>query len=308
VLPDRVSVLATDIPWAWPPGRPDDPHMNALEIKSIDGTAPHGHGVVWMNVPYAEASGHALHLQIVWPPIEDWFTPSQYPAVVFVQGSGWGKQELGQWLLALAEFARRGYVVAIVEHRPSDVAPFPAQVEDVRSAVRFLRESAEQYRIDADRIALWGDSSGGHLAVLTMVTDGVAGAPGVHDDEPLGVRAVVDFYGPSDLSLMPEDPACVQLLGGIDPRQHPEAAAPAAASTHIRPATEHALPPFLVMHGSDDEVVPFKQSVVLGDALVAAGHRIELYRLDGASHGAGAFFSAPVMDIVDQFLKENLEQ
>ncbi|MFI2363032.1 alpha/beta hydrolase family protein [Promicromonospora sp. NPDC019610] len=63
-----------------------------------------------------------------------------------------------------------------------------------------------------------------------------------------------------------------------------------------------------IMRGSDDEVVPFEQSVVLGDALVAAGHRIEFYRLEGAGHGAGAFFGEPVMDIVDQFLKENLEQ
>jgi acetyl esterase/lipase len=282
--------------------------MNQLDIRNIDGTAPHGHGVVWMNVPYTDASERGLHLQVVWPPIEDWFAPSTYPAVVFVQGSGWGKQELGQWLLALAEFARRGYVVAIVEHRPSDVAPFPAQVEDVRAAVRFLREHAEQYRVDTDRIALWGDSSGGHLAVLTMVTDGVAGAPGVHDDEPLGLGAVVDFYGPSDLALMPEDPACVELLGGVDPRQHPDVAVPAAAATHVRPSSEQTLPPLLVMHGSDDDVVPFEQSVVLGDALVAVGHRIELYKLDGAGHGAGAFFSEPVMDIVDRFLKESLDR
>ncbi len=281
--------------------------MNPLEIKNIDGTAPHGHGVVWMNVPYAEASGRPLRLQVVWPPMPDWSSPVTYPTVVFVQGSGWGEQMLGQWLLALAEFARRGYVVAIVEHRPSDVAPFPAQVEDLRSAVRFLRENAGRYRVDADRIAVWGDSSGGHLVVLAMVTDGVAGAPGVHDDEPLGVRAVIDFYGPSDLSLMPEDPACSQLLGGVDPRQHADVAAPAAAATHIRPATEQALPPLLVMHGSDDDVVPFDQSVVLGDALVAAGHRIELYRLDGAGHGGGAFFREPVMDIVDRFLRESFE-
>nr|WP_143762024.1 alpha/beta hydrolase [Isoptericola variabilis] len=281
--------------------------MNTLEIRTIDGTAPHGHGVVWMNVPYAEASGRSLRLQVVWPPIEDWFAPVTFPTVVFVQGSGWREQMLGQWLLAMAEFARRGYVVAIVEHRPSDVAPFPAQVEDVRSAVRFLRANSGQYRVDPDRIALWGDSSGGHLVVLAMVTDGVPGALGRHDDEPLGVRAVVDFYGPGDLSLMPEDPACDDLLGGIDPREHPDVAAPAAAATHIRPAAEQELPPLLVLHGSDDDVVPFEQSVVLGDAMTEAGHRIELYRLEGAGHGAGAFFGEPVMDIVDRFLRESFQ-
>ena len=279
--------------------------MTSLDIKHLDGTAPHQHGVVWMNVPYTRASGQTLNLQIIWPPIENWFSATRYPTIVFVQGSGWAKQELGQWLLALAEFAKRGYVVAVIEHRPSDVAPFPAQIEDLRSAVQFVRENSDRYKVDVDRMAVWGDSSGGHVAVLGMVTDGVVGAPGVHDDESWGVRAVVDFYGPSDLALMPEDPACVAVLGGIDPRQHPDAAVPAAAATYISP--ERPLPPLLVMHGTDDDVVPFEQSVVLGEAMSAAGHRMDLYQLDNAGHGAGAFFSEPVMDIVDRFLKESLD-
>lgn len=278
-----------------------------MEITSLDGSAAHDHGVVWMNVPYAEASGATLRLQVVWPPIPDWFSADRYPTIVFVQGAGWRRQELGQWLVALSQFARRGYVVAVVEHRPSDVAPFPAQVEDVRAAVLYLRENAERFRVDVDRLALWGDSSGGHLVALTAVTDGVPGAPGVHDAEPLGVRAVVDFYGPSDLALMPEDEACDLLLGGHDPKQHPELAAPAAAATHIRPATERALPPFLLMHGSDDVVVPFEQSVVLGEALTEAGHAVDLYRLEGAGHGAGAFFREPVLDLVDEFLRTSLD-
>lgn len=281
--------------------------MTSLDITRLDGTAPHGHGVVWMNVPYTEASGQTLHLQIIWPPIDNWFDATRYPTIVFVQGSGWATQELGQWLLALGEFARRGYVVAIVEYRPSDVAPFPAQVEDVRSAVQFLRGNADRYKVDVDRIAVWGDSSGGHVALLAMVTDGVAGAPGVGDDQPWGVRAVVDFYGPTDLALMPHDEACVAVLGGIDPREHPQAAALAAATTYVRPATEQTLPPLLVMHGTDDEIVPFEQSVVLGEAMAAAGHRMDLYQLDGAGHGAGAFFSVPVMEIVDRFLRETLD-
>lgn len=280
--------------------------MAPLEITHLDGTAPHGHGVVWMNVPYAEASGQRLHLQFVWPPIPDWSSTARYPTVVFVQGSGWGRQELGQWLLALGEFARRGYVVAVVEHRPSDVAPFPAQVEDLRDAVRFLRAHADRFRVDVDRVAVWGDSSGGHVALLAMVTDGVAGAPGVRDDGSWGVRAVVDFYGPTDLALMPPDEACVAVLGGVDPLEHPEAAVPAAATTYVRPATERPLPPLLMMHGADDEVVPFEQSVVLAEVMVTAGHRVELYRLDGAGHGAGAFFSEPVLDVVDEFLRDCL--
>ncbi|MDF1487875.1 alpha/beta hydrolase [Tessaracoccus caeni] len=281
--------------------------MSPVEIKTLDGSAEHEHGVVWLNVPYARPSGDPLRLQVVWPPIPDWFSDTRYPTIAFIQGSGWRWQQLGQWLVALSQFARRGYVVAIVEHRPTEIAPFPAQIEDVRAAVRFLHENAEQFRVDVDRIALWGDSSGGHLAALAAITDGTADAPGVHDVEPLGIGAVVSFYGPSDIARMPDDDACDDLLGGFDPKQHPELAASATASTYIRPATEGPLPPFLLMHGSEDPGVPFEQSAILGQALVDAGHEAELYRLEGAGHGAGAFFSGPVLDIVDDFLRKHLD-
>ncbi|MFC0673804.1 alpha/beta hydrolase fold domain-containing protein [Brachybacterium hainanense] len=237
----------------------------------------------------------------------DWFSTTRYPTVVFVQGSGWRRQELGQRLVPLSQFARRGYVIAIVEHRPSAVAPFPAQLDDARAAVHVLREKAEHYRVDPSRIALWGDSSGGHLVALAAVTDGADDSPGAYADTPLDVRAVVDVYGPSDLARMPEDDACTELLGGVDPVQHPEHAAPAAPVTYIRSAAERSLPPFLLLHGSDDVVVPFEQSVTLGDALAEAGHDVELYRLEGAGHGAGAFFRDPVLDLIDRFLTTHLD-
>lgn len=216
----------------------------------------------------------------------------RFPTIVFVQGAGWGRQDLGQWMLALAEFARRGYVVAIVQHRPSEVAPFPAALDDVRAAAEFLRAEADRFRVDTDRMALWGDSSGGHLVLLAALAGG--GTP--------AIRAVVDFYGPTDLSRMPEDPAVDALLRGVDPRVNPEAAHDANPIAFVEPAAERPLPPLLVVHGSDDDVVPFEQSALLCDVLTVAGHHPQFYRLEGAGHGTGAFFARPMLDIVDRFL------
>jgi acetyl esterase/lipase len=281
--------------------------MDAPDIRTIDGSAPHEHGLAWLDVPYADKDGRSLRLQVIWPPIADWSAPTRFPTVVFVQGSGWQEQMLGQWLLALAEFARRGYVVAIVEHRPSTDAPFPAQVKDLRTAVRFLRDHAERYRVDTERIVLWGDSSGGHIVVLAALTDGDPAFTDEADAAPLGVRAVVTYYGPSDIGLMADDPACSLLIGGADVRTNPELTAPTVAMNHIRPASEAGtLPPLLILHGDQDEVVPLEQGLLLHDSLRQAGHPVQTFVLKGAAHGAGAFWTHETLDLVDQFLRDSV--
>lgn len=277
---------------------------SAPGMRVIDGSAPHSHGVVWLDVPYARESGRDLRLQIVWPPMPDWDGLRMYPAVVFVQGSGWDEQQLGQWLSPLIDFAVRGYVVAIVEYRPSEVAPFPAQIADARTAVRYLRAHAAQHKIDPNRMALWGDSSGAHTALM------------VHLADDLGLAACVDYYGPTDLIRMNDEPSAFdhlaadgnegRLLGGVDLRARPDRAEP--ANVVARVPSDRAVPPVLIMHGSKDRVVPFAQSVYLYEALVAAGQPVEFYQLQGADHGSGAFWTSDTLDIVDRFLSDAFER
>lgn len=276
-------------------------------ITTIDGTAAHEHGVVWLDVEYAEKGGRPLRLHVVWPPIMDWSSPTVYPTVVFVQGSGWRKQELGQYLLTLADFARRGYVVALVEYRASAEATFPAQVKDLRTAVGFLRDNAGQYRVDAERIVLWGDSSGGHTVVLAALTEGDP----AYADEPaptaIDTRAVITFYGPSDITRMADDDACKELIGA-DVRENPGLVAPTVASNHVRPAdVAGQLPPTLILHGDQDDVIPLEQGVLLHDALRDAGHPVEMYVLQGAGHGGGGFWTRDTLDMVDRFLRDSLD-
>jgi acetyl esterase/lipase len=274
-----------------------------------------------LGVPYATKSGQELHLQIILPPMPpleppDFLPAARYPLVVYVQGSAWLKQELGLSLPGLVEVARRGYVVAIVEYRPSTVAPFPAQVRDVATAIRFLRREAGRFGIDVSRIALWGDSSGGHTTLLTYLTEGDQGFSDEPLDqaEPLGIGCFVDYYGPTDIGRMQEEPSIQDhggadspeglLIGGVVLAEHPELVAPTVALNHLRAG--QALKPLLMIHGSKDRIVPFGQSVRLHQALVAAGQLVEFYQLAGADHGGAPFWTDQVLDLVDEFIRRHL--
>lgn len=280
------------------------------------------YGEAWLDVEYARKSGRALHVQLLLPamPVPD--SPLAhdtgdplFPLLVFVQGSAWQEQVLGQALPALSEFSSRGYVVAIVEYRLSGVASFPAQVRDVRTAVRFLQDNAARFHVDPGRIAMWGDSSGAHTAVLTVLTEH---DPEYRDeqaqDTTLGVSCVVDYYGPSDIRTMNEEPSIQDhvgptspeglLIGGFDVLDRPDLAAPTVIASHV--TAERAVPPVLIVHGSKDRVVPFGQSVLLYEALNDAGHQVQLVQLHGADHGGPPFWQSDVLDMVHDFICSNL--
>jgi acetyl esterase/lipase len=260
-----------------------------------------------VGIPYAQKSGRTLHLAVVAPP---WSTET-FPLVVFVQGSAWREQQVGARIPTLAAVAERGFVVAFVEYRPSSVAGFPAQVRDVRTALRYLQEHAADLHIEPGPIALWGDSSGGHTAVLTALTTDDP----YFSDEPVDapapeIYAVVDYYGPTDISRMNEEPSVQdhrapdspegELIGGVDVLDNPELANRTVLMTHIGEGRD--LPPFLVIHGSRDRLVPFGQSVLLVEALRDAGQDVTFYKIAGADHGDPSFWKPATLDLVVDFI------
>lgn len=237
-----------------------------------------------------------------------------WPLVVWVHGGGWrtGDRRLLPGTIAPLRFfervQRRGYAVASVDYRLSAEARFPAQLHDVKAAIRWLRAHAAPLGLDAGRFALWGESAGGHLAALAGLTAGDAALEG--DVGLTGVssaaHAVVDWYGVSDILAMggrsPDSPTA-QLLG----------APPAEVrdlATQASP-TEHAhgdAPPFLCMHGTDDKVVPYSQSEHLAALLHAYGARCDLYPVRGADHiFEGAPDVAALIDASIDFLDDVLK-
>ena len=267
-----------------------------------------------IGVPYAEKSGRTLHLALVLPPDAAPWSTEKYPLVVFVQGSAWREQQVGARIPTLAAVAERGYVMAFVEYRPSSLAPFPAQVRDVRTALRFLQEHAAEYHIAPGPIALWGDSSGAHTAVLTALTRDDPYFSDEPADAPVPeIHAVVDYYGPTDISRMNEESSTQdhrapdspegQLIGGLDVLDNPELAHGTVLMTHIGEGVE--LPPFLVIHGSKDRLVPFGQSVMLVEALREAGQNVTFYKLAAADHGDPSFWKPATLDLVVDFIERN---
>lgn len=146
------------VPAAWV--EPEDfpaVQLSTPTMRTIDAVDEPRFGVVRLDVEYTVKDGVARHLQILMPPRHrPWpdTADDRYPTILYVQGSAFHEQDLGNELGNLAGFARRGHVIAIVQYRGSDIAPFPARAKDAKTAVRWLREHAAEYHVDVDRMAM----------------------------------------------------------------------------------------------------------------------------------------------------------
>ena len=216
------------------------------------------------------------------------------PLVIYIHGGGWVSGHTRQagaisdFPGLLARLAGEGFVVASVEYRLSDEAPFPAQVQDVRAALRFLKANAARYGIDPARVGLWGGSAGGHLAALTALSCGVGALDAPGTKAPAGsecVQAAVTWYGVFDVSALVAarpggaDGAIAKLLGCAGPCPADKLAA-ASPVTYI----DAQDPPMLLIHGTDDQTVPVAQTHIAEAKLRAAGVPVQTIYIPGADH------------------------
>jgi acetyl esterase/lipase len=235
------------------------------------------------------------------------------PALLYVHGGGWTKGDKASGWREIWELVNRGYLVAAVNYRLAPEYKFPAQIEDVKCAVRFLRANAQSYGLESARIGAWGGSAGGHLVSLLGVTDASAGfeGSGGHSDQSSRVQAVVDMFGPSDLT---------QTFSGANPRILGQVFGARDAGSEIlkraSPVTHVSSddPPFLILHGEKDRLVPVTQSLKLYDRLRAADVPATLVIVKNARHGfapAGGAISpsrAQITEMVANFFDQNLKQ
>jgi acetyl esterase/lipase len=242
-----------------------------------------------MTVPYATVGGHELLLDITRPPAAPGTT---HPAVIYVHGGGWHSGERAGSPNFLLHDA--GYVTASIDYRLTGVASFPAQIHDVKAAIRWVRAHAGELGIDPDRIGIWGHSAGGHLALLAAVTaddpalEGDAGTPGVSS----AVQAVIagctrtemliDWYAADGKPFPEEVDASLAALLGRPRIGRDEVARLASPYWHLRPG----LPPALLMHGTEDETVPINQARAFVARSRALGNDVEMMELPGVGHDA----------------------
>lgn len=255
----------------------------------------------WKDINYAgdTLTGHLLDIYL--PADGD----GPFPVVVGIAGSAWFRNDTKGWAYNQSkQLLENGFAIAAVNHRSSRKAIFPAQINDIKAVVRFLRGNASEYQLDTRFVGITGNSSGGHLAAMMGTTAGVdsytigsttlyiEGDLGDHKDQSSRVDAVVDWYGPTDFLVMDSCGSRLQhdavdspestLVGGLI-QENVDMCALANPITYI----DINDPPILILHGDADPTVPHCQSVLLHETLQAEGARSKLIIVPEAGHGRG---------------------
>jgi len=257
------------------------------------------------DLEYANVAGTSFMLDLFLP-----VDGKLHPVIVGIDAADWNSP-IRQTSIITRE-AGRGYAVAMLSFRPAATAQMPAQINDVKAAIRWLRANAARFGLDPSRIGAWGIGAGGHLAALLGTTNGEVS----FDDPSLGnaaypstVTAVVDWYGATNLTSLATDPtvcgdtvAQITQLLGCSATSCPDKARAASASTFVT-ANDAT---FLIMHGSADCNVPIAQSRSLNDALHAAGVDSTLVVNESAGHGGAAWNNEALLQQVDAFFDSEL--
>ena len=218
--------------------------------------------------------------------------------VVYAPGGGFVVAAKEAALNLRTYVAEAGFAVASIEYRTSrDGASYRDGIADIKAAIRYLRANASQYGIDAGTVAVWGESAGGYLAAMVGVTnDNGTFVVGANPDQSSKVQGVIDDFGASDVSKIAADfDAATQraiysnegIVSYIGKGPDAKTLDSGIATTAANPLKyiQAGAPPFLIFHGSQDKMVSPSQTLILNDALVAAGARSRRYVVDGAAHG-----------------------
>jgi acetyl esterase/lipase len=267
------------------------------------------------DIKYVPDGDSAQALDIYFP---DRRADKPQPLLVWIHGGGWvgGSKSFHPYLNQLG----RGYIVVSVEYRFSQKAKFPAQIQDCQAAIRWLRANAKKYNIDPDRVGVGGGSAGGHLVALVGTSGGKKAFPpiGGNEDQLDRVQAVCDLFGPADfwtvVTQANEDKNVKNIFkwNNGDPYSNLIGAklgedkekCDAVSPTHY---VSKDNPPFLILHGDQDALVPYAQSVELADLLGKAGVKVTLQRLPGAGHGGPAFGLPAIAKLTDAFFDKYLK-
>ena len=275
-----------------PPPAPAPSAPAPLDNSTDPGVTPSGFRIyanralpddveVLRDVEFGRGGTKVLRLNLVRPKQAD---GAPRPVIVYLPGGGWLRADKDVALGRLAALVQHGYLGVSIQYRTSAEGVMPAQIEDCKCAIRFLRAHAAEYRLDPDRIGVWGASAGGHLAALLGLSADHPELEGTGGWAEFSsrVQAVSSWYGPTDLRGMdfPADHPASLLLGG-NPRDLPAKAAQASPITYVHPGA----PPFVLVHGAQDPGVPVSESRNLEMALHQAGVEATLVVVPNGGHG-----------------------
>lgn len=246
-----------------------------------------------------------LKLDLIYP--ED-MSDKRYPCIVWICGGAWMRIDKSAHLSYLSTLAHQGFVVCSVEYRTSNEGCYPMQIEDVKAAIRYLKAHADRYRIDKEHFGAMGESAGGFLTCMAALDHDKDRDVGEYLEESSSIQAACPWYPPTNLSTFKYKDAeeCAAsmeslLLGYNIMRNIKEA----YNSSPVSKVTKDA-PPFLIIHGINDQTVPFEQSEELYDKLIENGCDADLIALEGADHADLQFFQDELWDRIIEFFKTKL--
>lgn len=272
----------------------------------------------WLDLPYASLSP-TQKLDIYLPEEGD----GPFPVILYIHGGGFASEDKRRiHLLPFLKGMERGYAVVGVDYRLSGEAVFPAGIQDVKAAIRWLRANAERYRLDGDRIAACGGSSGGNYAAMICLTGNVIELDDLslgNQEYPCNVQAAVDWFGPTDFLQMDEQAE----ENGFGLTDHGEADSPESRYLGAKisevplkvelanPMTyiHECMPPLLIQHGRLDDLVPVQQSIIFVEKLekYVSPDRFEFDIIEGAGHADLLFETDENMERVFSFLDKHLK-
>ncbi|MDQ8186553.1 alpha/beta hydrolase [Pelagicoccus sp. SDUM812002] len=280
----------------------------AQEDKTPPDEAAPGEELRFIDIEYVENGHPQQKLDLYLPHSGN----GPWPVIVWIHGGGWFMGSKDNCLPLEMGFLDEGFAIASIDYQLTGVAPFPAQIQDVKAAVRWLRKAAADYSLDPDRFIAWGDSAGGHLAALLGTSAGEKSfSVGANLDQSESVAAVCDFYGPTEFISFVQTPGYEShaapnspesRLMGAPVLDRPDLANKLSPLTYIDPSD----PPFLIIHGSKDTVVPVNQSEQLASQLNRAGVPVLFEILEEAKHGGPAFSSDVIKQSVLGFINTSL--
>ena len=257
------------------------------------------------DIEYAKVDGISLKLDLYLPAKQN---EKNAPLIVWIHGGAW--RSGSKKSMPLKEMVKAGYAIASVDYRLSPVAKFPAQVHDIKAAIRFLRAKQGDHGYNAAKIGIAGASAGGHLVALVGTTNGHAeleGSVGDYPDQSSDVQAIVSYYGASNLTTILKQstphglsvrvPALELLLAGI-PEKQPKLAKLASPVFHV----DKDDPPLFLIHGDQDPQMPINQSHELHGKYKSLRRPVSFVVIHGAAHGGKAFYDADRNAKVIRFL------
>jgi acetyl esterase/lipase len=285
------------------------PAVVAVLLSCISSrAADSNHCEVIRDVEYARVGAQSLKLDL-----HVLRGKARGPLILWVHGGAWRSGSRSN--MPLAKLVEEGYAVASVDYRLSTEAKFPAQIHDLKAAIRFMRAHGNEWTVPTQRIVIAGDSAGAHLAALVGVSNGHAeleGAVGNDRGQSSDVQGIISFYGAANLTTILKQstphglnvrvPALILLLGG-QPEDVPALARLASPVFHV----DRNDPPMLLLHGDQDPQMPINQSHELCGAYKKVNAPVQFEVVHGGAHGGPVFYDAERLAIVKDFLRLHFE-